>query len=124
MNNLNPDDVESISVLKDAAASSIYGSRAAFGVILITTKKGKAGKASVSYSGNARYAGPNHLPDLMNSYQFANYFNEGSINGGGKAIFDEDTMERIQQYMNGQITTSTIANAMVTGNSMKKPMTM
>ena len=111
MNNLNPDDVESISVLKDAAASSIYGSRAAFGVILITTKKGKAGKASVSYSGNARYAGPNHLPDLMNSYQFANYFNEGSINGGGKAIFDEDTMERIQQYMNGQITTSTIANA-------------
>ena len=56
MNNLNPDDVESISVLKDAAASSIYGSRAAFGVILITTKKGKAGKASVSYSGNARYA--------------------------------------------------------------------
>ena len=42
MNNLNPDDVESISVLKDAAASSIYGSRAAFGVILITTKKGKA----------------------------------------------------------------------------------
>lgn len=49
-------------------------------------QKGKAGKASVSYSGNARYAGPNHLPDLMNSYQFANYFNEGSINGGGKAI--------------------------------------
>ena len=69
---------------------------------MITTKKGKAGKASVSYSGNARYAGTNHLPDLMNSYQFANYFNEGSINGGGKAIFDEDTMERIQQYMNGQ----------------------
>ena len=60
---------------------------------------------------DSRYAGPNHLPDLMNSYQFANYFNEGSINGGGKAIFDEDTMERIQQYMNGQITTSTIANA-------------
>ena len=89
----------------------IYGSRAAFGVILITTKKGKAGKASISYSGNARYAGPNHLPNLMNSYQFANYFNEGSINGGGKAIFDEDTMERIQQYMNGEITTSTIANA-------------
>lgn len=69
MNNLNPDDVESISVLKDAAASSIYGSRAAFGVILITTKKGKAGKANISYSGNARYAGPNHLPNLMNSYQ-------------------------------------------------------
>lgn len=111
MNNLNPDDIESISVLKDAAASSVYGSRAAFGVILITTKKGKSGKASVSYAGNARYYGPNHLPDLMNSWQFANYFNEGSENGGGNAIFDEDTMNRIQQYINGEITTSTIPNS-------------
>lgn len=111
MNNLNPDDIESISVLKDAAASSVYGSRAAFGVILITTKKGKSGKASVSYAGNARYYGPNHLPDLMNSWQFANFFNEGSENGGGNAIFDEDTMNRIQQYINGEITTSTIPNS-------------
>lgn len=111
MNNLNPDDIESISVLKDAAASSIYGSRAAFGVILITTKKGKAGKASVSYSGNARYYGPFNLPDLMNSWDFANYFNEASVNGGGNNIFDEDTMNRIQQYMRGEITTTTIANS-------------
>ena len=110
MNNLNPDDVESISVLKDAAASSIYGSRAAFGVILITTKKGKAGKASVSYAGNARYYGPMSLPNLMNSWEFANYFNEGSANSGGTPIFDEDTMQRIQQYMRGEITTSTIPN--------------
>lgn len=111
MNNLNPDDIESISVLKDAAASSIYGSRAAFGVILITTKKGKAGKASVSYSGNARYYGPFNQPDLMNSWDFANYFNEASVNGGGNAIFDEDTMNRIQQYMRSEITTTTIANS-------------
>lgn len=111
MNNLNPDDVESISVLKDAAASSIYGSRAAFGVILITTKKGKAGKANVSYSGNARYYGPFNLLDLMNSWDFANYFNEASVNGGGNAIFDDDTMNRIQQYMRGEITTTTIANS-------------
>lgn len=111
MNNLNPDDVESISVLKDAAASSIYGSRAAFGVILITTKKGKAGKASISYSGNARYAGPNHLPDLMNSWQFANYFNDANGNDGKNPIFDDGTLDRIQKYMNGEITTSTIPNA-------------
>lgn len=112
MNNLNPDDVESISVLKDAASSSIYGSRAAFGVILITTKKGKAGKINVTYSGNARYYGPNHLPDLMNSWQFANYFNEGNANtGAANPIFDEDTMDRIQKYMNGEISTSTIANS-------------
>ena len=111
MNNLNPDDIESISVLKDAAASSIYGSRAAFGVILITTKKGKIGKASVSYSGNARYYGPFDLPNLMNSWDFANYFNEASVNGGGNPIFDDDTLNRIQQYMRGEITTTTIPNS-------------
>lgn len=110
MNNLNPDDVASISVLKDAAASSIYGSRAAFGVILITTKKGHAGKTSVSYAGNARYYGPGRLPKLMNSWQFANYFNEGSVNGGGAPIFNEETLDRIQKYMSGEISTSTVAN--------------
>ena len=56
MNNLNPEDIENISVLKDAASSSIYGSRAAFGVILITTKKGKAGKMQVNYNNSFRYS--------------------------------------------------------------------
>lgn len=111
MNNLNPDDVESISVLKDAAASSIYGARAAFGVILITTKKGRAGKTSVSYTGNARYYGPFALPEMMNSWQFANYFNEASVNGGGNPIFVTDVLDRIQQYINGEITTTTVPNA-------------
>eukprot|EP00975_Prorocentrum_lima_P065424 12903394-Prorocentrum_lima.AAC.1 len=53
---VNPDDIESISVLKDAAASSIYGSKAAFGVILITTKKGaKTDKVTINYSGNVAF---------------------------------------------------------------------
>lgn len=111
MNNLNPDDIESISVLKDASASAIYGSRAAFGVILITTKKGKVGAPSVSYSGNFRYYGPSNLPDLLNSWDFANYFNEASVNDGGSPIFNEDTMNRIQQYMRGEIKATTIPNA-------------
>ena len=54
MNALNPNDIENISVLKDAAAASIYGSRAPFGVILITTKKGKSGKVIVNYTSNLR----------------------------------------------------------------------
>ena len=53
---LAPNDIESISVLKDASASAIYGSRAAFGVILVTTKSGKEGKARISYNGNVRFA--------------------------------------------------------------------
>lgn len=110
MNNLNPEDIENISVLKDAASSSIYGSRAAFGVILITTKKGKAGKMQVNYNNSFRYSGPTNLPNQLDSYRFANYFNEASINQGGSAIFDEETIDRIQKYMAGEITTTTIAN--------------
>lgn len=110
MNNLNPEDIENISVLKDAASSSIYGSRAAFGVILITTKKGKAGKMQVNYNNSFRYSGPTSLPNQLDSYRFANYFNDAAINQGGSVIFDEETIDRIQKYMAGEITTTTIAN--------------
>ena len=110
MNNLNPDDIENISVLKDAASSSIYGSRAAFGVILITTKKGKAGKMQVNYNNNFRYSGPTNLPELLDSYSFANYFNEMSVNQGNQIIFTEETMQRIQDYMAGKITDTTVPN--------------
>lgn len=65
MDLVNPQDIENISVLKDAASSSIYGSRAANGVILITTKKGKEGKLSVSYTGRLSYAQPTNLIDQI-----------------------------------------------------------
>lgn len=89
--------------IKDAASSSIYGSRAAFGVILITTKRGHAGKTSVSYSGNVRYSGPARLPDLMNSWDFANYFNEANANAGQAAVFNDETLGRIQAFIAGEI---------------------
>ena len=57
LNTINPQDIESVSVLKDAAASSIYGSRAPFGVILVTTKKGKSGKVTVNYNNSFRFSG-------------------------------------------------------------------
>ena len=75
INSLNPQDIANISVLKDAAASSIYGSRAPFGVILITTKSGEAGKATIQYSDNFRWSHPTNIPDMLDSYRFAKYFN-------------------------------------------------
>ena len=75
MNSLSANDIESISVLKDASASSIYGSRAAFGVILIKTKNGREGRARVSYTGNVRFATATQVPEMMDSEQFAKYFN-------------------------------------------------
>ena len=65
---INPNDIESITVLKDASAAAIYGSQAANGVIVVTTKQGKAGKAHVSYSGSVSLqTKPSRSPDLMNS---------------------------------------------------------
>jgi len=76
MADINPDDIESITVLKDGAATAIYGSRASNGVVLITTKKGKAGSASLSYSGYVGWAKATKLPKLLNGQQFVEILNE------------------------------------------------
>lgn len=78
LNSLNPNDIESVSVLKDAASASIYGARAAFGVILVQTKKGKAGKARVNYGVNVRFSDAVTVPEMMDSYTFAQYFNRAA----------------------------------------------
>lgn len=104
INSLNPQDIASISVLKDAAASSIYGSRAPFGVILVTTKSGDSGKASIQYSNNFRWSRPTNIPNMLDSYRFAQYFNAGAKNSntGDDIIFSKETMDRIQKYMAGE----------------------
>ena len=75
MNRLNPTEIESISVLKDASAA-IYGARAANGVILITTKRGKEGKPVVSFNASAGFSQPTRLPKMTNSYEYATMLNE------------------------------------------------
>lgn len=110
MNNLNPADIESISVLKDASSAAVYGSRAAFGVILITTKSGKEGQMKISYYNNFRHSEPINLPNQLDSWKFANYFNDAASNEGVAPIFNEETLERIQQYIAGEISTTTIPN--------------
>ncbi|MBD3591027.1 TonB-dependent receptor [Bacteroides sp. GM023] len=106
INTLNPQDIENISILKDAASSAVYGSRAPFGVVLITTKSGQKGKVSVQYSGNFRWSRPTNIPDMLDAYTFAQYFNRAKANNddGGAPIFSQETMDRIQQYMRGEIT--------------------
>lgn len=101
INALNPQDIESVSVLKDAAASSIYGSRAPFGVILITTKKGTEGKTVINYNNNVRWSSPITKPDMMDSYTFALYFNDTSINGGAAPFFTQERLQAILDYQNG-----------------------
>ncbi|OQP63089.1 SusC/RagA family TonB-linked outer membrane protein [Niastella vici] len=84
---LNQSDIESIEVLKDAASAAIYGTRAATGVILVTTKKGKSGKLSVNYNGFYGISRANKKLDLLNATQYATIINEKSVNGGGANVF-------------------------------------
>jgi TonB-linked SusC/RagA family outer membrane protein len=87
MNELNLNDIESISVLKDAASAAIYGARAANGVILVTTKKGKEGKISVSYNGYYGVSKATEFPDLATSWEYAEMFN---IANGTESFSAED----------------------------------
>ncbi|GHT43630.1 SusC/RagA family TonB-linked outer membrane protein [Bacteroidia bacterium] len=98
LNDVNPNDVENISVLKDAAAASIYGTRAANGVILVTTKRGKIGKPALTYNGYIGWQKAVRLQDHLSSAQYAELSNEARLNEGGNIIY---TPEEIEKYRNG-----------------------
>jgi len=83
LGDINPQDIESVEILKDGAATAIYGSRAANGVVLITTKKGKAGKPKFNYDGWVGFASPTKLFDLLNAEQFVEINNEKNLGNGG-----------------------------------------
>lgn len=78
--NLDPNSIETISFLKDAASSAIYGSRAAYGVVLVTTKQGKKDKMNVTYSGYVGLKMPTYIPEVLNSWDYATLLNEGKYN--------------------------------------------
>ncbi|UIR55281.1 TonB-dependent receptor [Sphingobacterium sp. SRCM116780] len=97
-NLINPADVESVSVLKDAASSSIYGTQAAYGVILITTKKGKEGNAKINIQSNLAINQPTRIPSYLNSWEFANFLNETNRNSGGSDYYDQNYMDHVYAY--------------------------
>lgn len=99
-NMINPADVESVSVLKDAASASIYGTQAAYGVVLITTKKGKEGPAKVTLSANMAINRPTRRPEYLDSWEFANFLNETHRNSGGGDYYDKNYMDHIYAYYN------------------------
>lgn len=92
---LNPGDIESIEVLKDAASAAIYGSRAANGVVLITTKSGKSGKMSITYSGYKGIQNVGKTLDMLNAEEYRMMMNEGARNAGLTEPFD---MNEVPKY--------------------------
>jgi TonB-linked SusC/RagA family outer membrane protein len=111
INTINMNDVESVSVLKDAASAAIYGSSAPYGVILITTKKGQKGqKATITYNNNIGFAQPVNLPKMANSLTFVEEYNKAAANASMNPVFSEADIQRLKDYQSGALKDQTIKN--------------
>jgi len=97
INDVIPSEVESVTVLKDAASAAIYGSRAANGVVLITTKQGQKGKIRLSYDGNIAIQTATRLPEMAASWEYAEMYNQAMNNEGkSSSLFPADRIERMK----------------------------
>lgn len=98
MSEVDPNDIESISVLKDAASAAIYGSKASNGVILITTKRGTTGKPRISYSGYVSFQNATEMIDRLSSYDYATMYNQALVAEGSSPRFSD---EEVQKFRDG-----------------------
>lgn len=98
LDDVDPNDIQNISFLKDAASASIYGNRAANGVILIETKKGATGKTTITYNNSFGWQSPTELPNFLPSWEYATYYNMAMKNMGKQEAY---TAEQIQKYRDG-----------------------
>ena len=106
LNGLNPNDIESIDVLKDAASAAIYGARAANGVILVTTKQGKAGKVQIQYDGFVGWSNAYKVPAMVNAKQYMQIINETNFNTYGAAqnwpsLVPQSIIDKVNQGWEG-----------------------
>lgn len=95
---INPNDIENMSVLKDASSAAMYGSRAANGIITVTTKRGKGDRVILSFNGNYGLQSATRLPNWSNSTDYTMLYNEAMANAGRNPLFSE---EQIQQFRDG-----------------------
>lgn len=97
---IDPNEIESVTVLKDASATAVFGVRGANGVILITTKRGAEGKAKVSFSTSAGVNVRTKELDFANSYQYASYYNRMMVNDGGAPTFTDEQLTTFRDHSN------------------------
>ena len=94
INNIDPEDIESFTILKDASATAVYGTRGANGVILVNTKKGKAGKAQINVEVNQAISSFTQLPKFANAEEFMTMYNEGLTMRGRTAQYTPETIQK------------------------------
>ncbi|MBC9797150.1 SusC/RagA family TonB-linked outer membrane protein [Sinomicrobium weinanense] len=97
MDGIDPRDIENISVLKDAASAAIYGSRAANGVVLITTKRGRMGKLSVNYNGYVGWQDPTEMPEFADGGEYMKLYNIARQNLGQEPAFPQEYIDAWQE---------------------------
>jgi len=100
---IDPNEIESISILKDAASAAVFGVRGANGVILVTTKRGKAGKTNLSFSARTDWQMPTRLPEYLDSYNMALLLNEGYRNEGKPELYSADALEAFRTGSNPDV---------------------
>lgn len=94
--NLNTEDIDQMTILKDASATAVYGARAADGILMIVTKQGKAGKMSINYSANFNYSQLANQPKKLGSYVAAGYVNQSQLNDGKQPAYTAEEMEKFR----------------------------
>ena len=95
---MDPNEIENISVLKDASATAVFGVRGANGVILVTTRRGEEGKTKISLSSSVGIQQVANWVDLADAYTYATMYNEREINDGGEPVFDQYALDRFRLH--------------------------
>lgn len=96
MDDIDPNEIESISILKDASATAVFGVRGANGVVLITTKRGKEGKAKISFNTSASILVPTKMVEQASSYDYATFYNAMCRNDGKSEVFSPEVIEKFR----------------------------
>lgn len=97
-NTIDPNEVESISILKDASSTAVFGIRGANGVILVTTRRGTSGKPTISFSTNTALQQVTRLPEFVNSYEYATLKNEGYVNDGRNPFYSPTMLDGYKNH--------------------------
>lgn len=93
-NNIDPEDIQSISLLKDASATAVYGAKGANGVLIITTRRGIAGKPRVSAKAETGFSGLTRLPEMLDGVNYMKLFNEARVNQGDQPLYTDETIRK------------------------------
>jgi TonB-linked SusC/RagA family outer membrane protein len=93
-NNIDPEDIQSISLLKDASSTAVYGAKGANGVLIITTKRGVAGKPKISFKTEAAMSGLTRTPKMLDAVSWMTLHNEATTNDGSPAAYSEETIQK------------------------------